>query len=209
MAILLAWAQNILTLSEGIEAWLGGAKSMVLAMIILTMAWAIGQVCTDLMTANYVIELTRNFLSPHYMPVVTFIIAALIGFATGTSWATMAILIPIVIPIAHELCQLAGLDAAISQSILLGTVGAVLSGSVFGDHSSPISDTTIMSSMSSAVDHIDHVKTQLPYAIVVAGVAILTGYLPAGFGWNIYASTSIGVAVLVGILFLVGKRADR
>jgi len=209
MAIMLAVTQKILTIPQAIEAWLSGVKAMVLAMIILVLAWSIGQVCEDLMTAQYVIRLTESILSPHYLPLITFIISALIGFATGTSWATMAILIPIVVPIAYQLALSAALSPPLAHSILLGTIGAVLSGSVFGDHSSPISDTTIMSSMASAADHIDHVRTQLPYALLAAVVAILTGYLPAGFGFNIYFSLLLGAILLILVLFLAGKSAVK
>lgn len=209
VAMLLAISQKILTLPEAVESWLSGVKSMVLAMIILVLAWSIGKVCEDLFTAQYVVHLTEKLISPHFLPVITFVVAALIGFSTGTSWATMAILIPIVVPIAVQLAANSNLEPGLAHSILLGTIGAVLSGSVFGDHSSPISDTTIMSSMASAADHIDHVRTQLPYAIAVAIVAVFFGYLPAGFGWNIYLTLGLGLAVLLVLLFVVGKRVGE
>jgi len=209
MAIILAVGQRLLKLKDALEAWLSGVKSMVLAMIILVLAWAIGDICADLKTANYVIDQSRGILSPHYLPIITFLIAASIGFSTGTSWATMAILIPIVVPIAHKLCIDACIAPNISHSIMLGTIGAVLSGSVFGDHSSPISDTTIMSSMATASDHIDHVQTQLPYAVTTAIIACLVGYLPAGFGINIYLGLSIGSGLLIAFLFIVGKRCYK
>lgn len=205
VAILMAVLQDILTVAEAIDAWLDGVRSMVLAMVILVLAWAIGQVCEDLMAAQYVMHETEKILSPHFMPLMTFLIAAVIGFATGTSWATMAILVPIVIPITHQLTQSAALSPDGSHSIMVGTIGAILSGSVFGDHGSPISDTTIMSSMASGSDHIDHVRTQLPYAVFVAIIAIITGYLPAGFGWNIYLTMSFGVGVLILGLYFMGK----
>ncbi|MBN1352800.1 Na+/H+ antiporter NhaC family protein [candidate division KSB1 bacterium] len=206
-AIILAVGQRLLRLKEALESWLSGVKSMALAMIILVLAWAIGDVCADIKTADYVIDLSRGMLSPHYMPIITFIIAAFIGFSTGTSWATMAILIPIVLPISHKLSLDAAIDPVVSHSIMLGTIGAVLSGSVFGDHSSPISDTTIMSSMASAADHIDHVRTQLPYAFSTALVACVVGYLPAGFGFNIYVGLAIGILLLLAGLFIFGKSA--
>ncbi|MDZ7260667.1 MAG: Na+/H+ antiporter NhaC family protein [candidate division KSB1 bacterium] len=208
MAILLAVTQRILSLSKALDAWVAGARAMILAMMILILAWSIGRVCQDLKTADYVINLTQKVLSPHLLPVLTFVVAAFISFSTGTSWATMAILVPIVIPIAHRLCLDAAIEPALAHSILLGTIGAVLSGSVFGDHCSPISDTTIMSSMASAADHIDHVNTQLPYAVFVALVACLVGYLPAGFGINAFISIAMGIVILTGGLFLVGKRSN-
>lgn len=208
-AILLAVTQKILTLNRALDAWLNGVKAMVIAMIILILAWTIGEVCGELKTADYVIAMTSDFISPHVLPMLTFIVAAFIGFSTGTSWATMAILVPIVIPMAFKLTAGAQLSASLSNSILLGTIGAVLSGSVFGDHCSPISDTTIMSSMTSAADHIDHVRTQLPYAITVGFIAILVGYLPAGFGFPVWLSLIIGCGVLLIILFVIGKNIRK
>ena len=205
LAIILSVGQRLLKLTEALEAWLSGVKSMTLAMIILVLAWAIGNVCADLKTADYVIDLSREVLSPHYLPIITFLLAAFIGFSTGTSWATMAILVPIVVPIAHKLCIDLGISPHTSHTIMLGTIGAVLSGSVFGDHCSPISDTTIMSSMASSADHIDHVRTQLPYALTTAILACFVGYLPAGFGVNIYWGLLIGFALLIVFLFIIGK----
>ncbi|MFQ5753756.1 MAG: Na+/H+ antiporter NhaC family protein, partial [bacterium] len=206
VATVLSLGQKLLTLNESINAIIGGYKSMLLAAMILILAWAIGDICKDLHTADYVIELSEGILSPHIIPFVTFAVAAFISFSTGTSWATMTILTPIVIPIAYRLPIGAGVTAHLSHEILIGTVGAVLSGSVLGDHCSPISDTTIMSSMASAADHVDHVRTQLPYAILVGIVASLTGYLPNGWGLNTYLSLFLGVMILVGIVFLVGKK---
>ncbi|MEE4310889.1 MAG: Na+/H+ antiporter NhaC family protein [candidate division KSB1 bacterium] len=206
VAIGLATMQKILSLADALSAWLNGVKAMLIAMIILVLAWAIGDICNDLKTADYVINLIRSFLSPHYLPVLTFIVAAFIGFSTGTSWATMAILVPIVIPAAYKLSIDAGMAPELTGSILLGTIGAVLSGSVFGDHCSPISDTTIMSSMASAADHIDHVRTQLPYAVIVAGVACVTGYIPCGFGISPWLSIMFGCALLIAFIFLFGRK---
>ena len=205
-AIVLAVSQKILTLKKSLDAWLNGVKAMMIAMIILILAWAIGDVCGELKTADFVIAITKDIVSPHLLPLLTFIIAAFIGFSTGTSWATMAILVPIVIPMAHQLTADVQISALTSNSIMLGTIGAVLSGSVFGDHCSPISDTTIMSSMTSAADHIDHVRTQLPYALTVAVVAALVGYLPAGFGFPVWLSILLGIGLLIIILFTIGKR---
>lgn len=116
----------------------------------------------------------------------------------------MAILIPIVIPLMANLLQADGVTVVNAQSFL-ATFAAVLSGSVFGDHCSPISDTTILSSMASGSDHIDHVNTQIPYAITVGIVAILFGYLPSGFHWNWGIFFIMGAAVLVGLILFVGK----
>jgi Na+/H+ antiporter NhaC len=209
VAMALSVSQKIMTVGEVINSWLSGVKSMVLAMIILILAWAIGDICEDLMTAQYVISMTHSIISPSLMPFITFIIAALISFSTGTSWATMAILIPIVIPMAYQLTATAGLNAALSNSIILGTIGAVLSGSIFGDHSSPISDTTIMSSMSAAVDHIDHVQTQLPYALAAAAISCICIYIPVGFGMNVFLGLGLGILLSIGVLYTFGKKTPN
>lgn len=206
-AIILAVGQRILNLNEAIMAWVSGVKAMVLAGIILTLAWAIGNICTDLQTAEFVIAHTRSFLSPHLLPLISFFISGIIAFATGTSWGTMAILAPIVIPLAHHLpLQDAALPAVQAQEIFLSSIASILAGATFGDHCSPISDTTIMSSMASGADHIDHVRTQLPYALLSAGIAILFGYLPVGFGLSDWYVLPMGLVVTFLVVRFGGKK---
>ncbi|HUU27880.1 MAG TPA: Na+/H+ antiporter NhaC family protein [archaeon] len=174
--------QRALTVRQSVEAFLIGFKSLTLAMIILTLARIIQLVCTELQTANYLLAISKGLLSPGLLPAITFIIASATSFSTGTSWGTMAILMPLIIPLAYYLPVNAGLPTHSVELTMVATVGAILSGAVFGDHCSPISDTTIMSSMSSGADHIDHVRTQLPYATLVALISVLFGYLPSGMG---------------------------
>jgi Na+/H+ antiporter NhaC len=119
----------------------------------------------------------------------------------------MGILIPLAVPTAHGVAQAAGLDPAAAHGILLGGISSVLAGAIFGDHCSPISDTTVMSSMASGCDHVDHVRTQLPYAIAVALVAVVTGYLPAAFGLPTPLCLLLGAAVLGAGLAVFGRRA--
>ncbi|MFQ6617449.1 MAG: Na+/H+ antiporter NhaC family protein [Fidelibacterota bacterium] len=194
VAGVLSVSQKLLSLRSTISSWISGIKSMIIAPAILILAWSIGKICSDLNTAGYVVSITKGILSPHMLPVLTFIIAASISFATGTSWGTMAILTPIVIPMAFSMG--AGYSEGLRESIFLSTIGAVLAGSTFGDHCSPISDTTILSSMASGSDHIDHVKTQIPYAIFTASLGLIIGYLPAGFGINPVISLVAGVIVM-------------
>jgi len=198
VAILLAIGQKLLRIEESIAAWIGGVKAMLLAVLILTMAWSIGNICTDLKTADYIIYISEGFLSPYFIPMLSFIIASLISFATGTSFGVMAILMPIVIPIAYLVPQA---DPAISlvqqQGIFYSTIASVLAGSTFGDHCSPISDTTIMSSMASGADHIDHVRTQLPYAIFGGILSLVFGYLPIGFGISPWLMLPVGIIIIV------------
>ena len=208
LAGVMSMGQKILTLQETVDAYLNGIKSMVLAMVILVLAWSLGAIAADLSTADYVLYLTRGLFSPHFLPAMTFIVAALIAFSTGTSWGTMAILIPIVIPMAYHLPIEAGYESAMLESIFLGTIASVLSGACFGDPCSPISDTTIMSSMASGADHIDHVKTQLPYAVLVTTVAVVVGYIPECFNINPLFSIAAGVGVIYMFHRYMAKSVD-
>jgi Na+/H+ antiporter NhaC len=206
-ALLLAVSQGVLSLGQSLAAWVHGMKSMMTAMVILILAWGIGAVCSDLNTANFLVTQLSDSLNPSMLPALIFILAAATAFATGTSWATMSILIPLAIPTALGISESAGLDPESAHRILLAAVSAVLAGALFGDHCSPISDTTVMSSMSSGCDHVDHVRTQLPYALTVAVVALVFGYIPAGFGVSPWISMVLGSAVLYGILRVAGRRA--
>jgi Na+/H+ antiporter NhaC len=118
-------------------------------------------------------------MHPGWLPAATFLLGAIISFSTGTSWGTMAVLMPLVIPVA---VGMGGETGGGGAGVLVPTIGAVLAGAVFGDHCSPISDTTIVSAVSSDCEPMAHVRTQLPYALLAAGLAVVLGYLPAGFG---------------------------
>ncbi|MBN2424405.1 MAG: Na+/H+ antiporter NhaC family protein [Calditrichaceae bacterium] len=206
-AIILAVSQKILNMNEAVMAWVSGVKAMVMAALILTLAWAIGNICIDLNTAGYVIEISRDLLSPRLLPVISFVIAGVIAFATGTSWGTMAILMPIIIPLAYELpLNDPVVSNATAQAIFLSAIASVLAGATFGDHCSPISDTTIMSSMAAGADHIDHVRTQLPYALITAAASILLGYLLTGYGIPAWLSLISGFFALLILLRLTGKK---
>ena len=160
--------QRIFKVPQMIDITLKGISSLMPLALLMMLAFAISGVCKELHTGQYVAEITRAWLSPAMAPLLVFLVSCFIAFATGTSWGTFAIMIGIAIPMAREL------DANVFM-----VIGAVMGGGVFGDHCSPISDTTILASMSSATDHIDHVRTQMPYALLAGGVAAL-GYLGVG-----------------------------
>jgi Na+/H+ antiporter NhaC len=145
-----------------------GARSMVPITAILLFAFAIGGVTSDMKVGEYLASFIGGHLPPQYLGAAIFLLSAIIAFATGTSWGTFSIMIPIAVPLAI------GLDAPVAMAI-----GAVISGGVFGDHASPISDTTIISAMASGCDVAEHTRTQLPYALVSALIALLL-YLAAG-----------------------------
>ncbi|WP_427339637.1 Na+/H+ antiporter NhaC family protein [Caloranaerobacter sp. DY30410] len=203
VAFALVLGQKILTFKEAMEAWVDGAKSLIIAIMVLVLAWGIGSICKDLGTAKYLVSVLEGKISAGIIPAAVFILGCIIAFSTGTSWGTTAILMPIAVPLVY---QLSGGDTG---TILFATIGAVFTGAVFGDHCSPISDTTIMSSMASASDHIDHVKTQIPYSITVAIIALIAGYLPTAIiNINPLISLIVGLALAYGVIKFYGQEVE-
>ena len=206
VAIALAVFQRILTMNQALESWVGGMQSMLMAVIILILAWGLGGITGEIGTGAYLSSLLEDSLPLALLPGLVFFIAAVTAFSTGTSWGTMAILFPVVVPLAISMGAGVGFAGGEHYGILLGSISSVMAGAVFGDHCSPISDTTVLSSMSSACDLIDHVRTQLPYALVIAVVALIVGELPAAFDW-IHPIWGIiaGLLILYGILKYFGE----
>jgi Na+/H+ antiporter NhaC len=205
VAIGMPVGQKIITLKEGLSGWLAGVRAMTMGFVILILAWSLGEVTEQLATARYLTQVLEGGLSPELLPALTFGTAAVISFCTGTSWATMTILMPLVIPLMVALGGVSGFEGGLGTTLLASGVSSVLAGSIFGDHCSPISDTTVLSSMSSACDHMDHVRTQLPYALVVAITALLFGHLATSYGTPIWVAYGLSVSILVGVVRLVGK----
>ena len=206
VSIVMGFAQRIFSLKTGIETWAHGMKSMLYVCVILILAWSIGSIIGDLGTAHYLVGALSDSLPIWIVPALIFVIASVISFATGTAYGTMAILLPLVIPLS---AAIAGFstgtpDASIYSYIVVCSSG-VLTGAIFGDHCSPISDTTILSSMGSGCSLIDHVDTQLWYALTIAAVVII-GYIIIGLGINVWITLLITMAILVGVLFVFGKK---
>ncbi|MFH2051935.1 MAG: Na+/H+ antiporter NhaC family protein [bacterium] len=209
LAVAMTVGSRRLTLSEAMEGFIEGARAMLIAVVILILAWSLSAVCEGLDTAGFLVHVSSQVLSARLLPVVVFLLSAAVSFATGTSWGTMAILMPLVYPMGAQLPVAAGIAAGTAATIHLASVSAVLAGAVFGDHCSPISDTTIMSSLASGSDHVDHVRTQLPYAVTVAAVAALAGYLPAGFGVSPWISLGCGAILVALVVWRFGRAADQ
>ena len=203
-AAALSIGQRLLSVHECIDAWVGGVKAMMIAMVILTLAWSLGAVTTDVGTADYLTQLLSGNLPLVLLPAVVFVTSGAIAFATGTSWTTMAILIPLVIPLTVSLAGGTGFADGSLYGILLATTSSVLAGAIWGDHCSPISDTTVLSSTAAACDHVDHVRTQLPYAVLVGVTGLLLGSLGTSLGLPHWVALLAGVAVLAGFLRLFG-----
>jgi len=208
VAAALSIGQGILDLEQTVEAWYEGLKSMLFAMIILVLAWALSNITEVLHTADFLVSVLGEWLPPGVVPALIFVLAAATAFATGSSWGSMGILMPLVVPLVWAVLAQNGMDAPAHYHILYSSVSCVLAGSVWGDHCSPISDTTILSSMASGCDHVEHVRTQLPYALSVGTVAILFGTLPAGFGLPWWVGLLIGAGLLYGLLQVVGTPVD-
>ena len=208
-AIVVTLLRGSLTFAKVMEEMVEGFKSMFNAVLILTMAWSIALVTKDMHTAEFVSHLLVQWsLSPVLVPALTFVLAALIGFSTGTSWGTMAILYPLILPASWLLCQEQGMSIDATMPLFYNVVASVLAGAVMGDHCSPISDTTIMSSLASSCNHLQHVRTQMPYALTVGGVAVLLGVLPTALGLPSWVAFLMSFVVLWLIVRLVGKKVE-
>ena len=201
VAIIMAVSQKIFTVSEAIDVWVDGMKTLVITGVILILAWSLSSVIKELGTAKYLIKLLSGSLPAFLLPSLIFILGAIMSFSTGSAYGTMGILMPLAVPLSHSINP--------EMSFIVVSTSAVLTGAIFGDHCSPISDTTILSSMGAGCNHIDHVRTQMPYALFVGAITILFGYIPAGLGMPIYIVLPLAIlAVFVGVQ-IFGKKVDE
>lgn len=200
VAIVMSVSKKIFNVSEAIDVWVDGMKTLVITGVILILAWSLSSIIKELGTAKFLIKLLSGSLPNFLLPSLIFILGAIISFATGTAYGTMGILMPLAIPLSYSMNP--------EMSYILASTSAVLTGAIFGDHCSPISDTTILSSMGAGCNHIDHVKTQMPYALFTAVIAVVFGYIPVGLGLSVYIVLPISIiAIFVGIQ-IFGKRVD-
>ncbi|WNS76293.1 Na+/H+ antiporter NhaC family protein [Bacillus sp. DTU_2020_1000418_1_SI_GHA_SEK_038] len=177
---------------EIFDIYTAGMQKMGYVAITLVLAWSLGKVIKEMGTATFIVEIMKGNVPSFIIPAILFLVGVVISLASGTSWGTFAIMLPIAIPMAI------GLDAH-----LLVCIGAVLSGGIFGDHCSPISDTTILSSTGAGADHIDHVKTQIPYAILNASIALI-GFIVAGITGSAY-TLILTLGLLIVAVFILSK----
>ena len=201
--------RRLLTIRSAGDAIMDGIKSMVPALIVLSLAWTIGNVIRStpedngLGLALFLSESVSGGGFPLWiLPAIMYLLSCLIAFSTGTSWGTFGIMIPITMPIATSLAAAAGYVGAESLNILFITIGALMSGAIFGDHCSPISDTTILSSTGSNCPLLEHVSTQMPYAVTVA-IASFIGIIVAGITLNVFISLLVALVSLVALIFIM------
>lgn len=205
VAIGMGLQQKIFDLHEAIETWVFGVKALVITAVILILAWSLSAIMKELGTATYLVTILSDSTPQFILPTIIFVLGSIISFSTGTSYGTMGILMPLTIPLANAVGIHTGLEGNELSTYTILNVGAVLTGAIFGDHCSPISDTTILSSMASSCNHMDHVSTQLYYALFVGVVAILFGFLPAAFGVPVYILLPLGLLVVYLVIRFYGK----
>ena len=208
VAVVMTLSQRLLSLDEVVDAWVSGARFTFLAMIILVLSWAMAEISSELHTADFLIASLGDRLPMGVLPTMVFVLAAFTAFSTGSSWGAMGILLPLVLPLSWAV--LGARDSADPEHlyILYASVSCVLAGAVWGDHCSPISDTTVMSSLSAGCDHIEHVRTQMPYALLVGVASIVLGTLPVSFGMPWWLGFLLGAGLLVLTLRWLGQVVD-
>ena len=200
IAILMAVGEGIMPLGDAVNEWMGGMKSVVFTGVILILAWSLGKVVGDIGTAKYLVGILSNTIPVWGLPALIFILSAVISFASGSAYGTMGILMPLAIPLAWSINP--------EMGFVVSCVSGVLTGAIFGDHCSPISDTTILSSMGSGCNILDHVNTQLFYALYVAAISIVFCYIPSGFGISWYISIPIAIVVMYVGLRIFGEKVE-
>lgn len=206
VAIILTALQRVLSFEKCMHGMMVGFKMMLPAVIVLVLAWTLAQMTKHLHTAEFVSRALIEWqVTPLLLPALTFILAGIIAFSTGTSWGTMAILYPLVIPVSWQLSASVGMDHEASMNLLMNVISCILAGAVMGDHCSPISDTTIMSSTSAGCNHLAHVRTQMPYALTVSAVALVVGIIPSSLGVPNWLSLIVGIVVLWLIIRFWGR----
>jgi Na+/H+ antiporter NhaC len=208
-AAVLSLIQRIMDLEQVVDAWYQGVRSMLYALIILVLAWSMSEITTVLRTADFLVVVLGDTLPSFTLPVIVFVLAAATAFATGSSWGAMGILLPLSLPLTWAVMQSQGHTGPEHMHLLYSSIASVLAGSVWGDHCSPISDTTILSSLASGCDHIEHVRTQLPYAMLVGIIAMLGGSLLTALGSPWWFGMLLGLALLALALKFFGQKPEE
>ena len=205
VAVLMPVMQRILNLREAAYSYMGSLPTLGVTLFILPMAWAMKSICESLGTSYYLLSLVGDSLPLLAVPLITFVLAAGMAFAMGTSWGTMGVMIPIMLPFVWTL----GVDHPSQMVVFVLTAAAVLDGAIFGDHCSPISDTTVLSSVATGCDHLHHVATQLPYALATMSIASVTGYAGVAFlGFPLWLFFILFPAIAYVLFLAFGRRAD-
>jgi Na+/H+ antiporter NhaC len=203
-AILLGRVFRLFTIPEAVSSWVEGMSTLMMTVLILVLAWSLSGIVDSLGTLYYVVDIITVGVPWQLVPTLIFTACCVISFAIG-SYGCMFIVMPMAIPIAHAMM---GFSAS-PESFMLLCVASVLSGSIFGDHCSPLTDCTILSSIGAGCENMDHVRTQMPYALTVAGASIVFGTLLCTLGMSVWLCLILGCAVLFAVIRFVGKRPEE
>ena len=205
-AAVLSISSGTLSINETLDAWFSGVKFMLMGLLVLLLAWALADVSKDLQTAEYIVSSLGDAIPMNLLPAIIFVVAAITAFGSGSSWGVMAILMPLVIPLSWAVMENHGAANPENYHIMYSSVACVLTGAVWADHCSPISDTTILTSMASGCELMDHVWTQMPYAISAGLAALFLCTIPAGFGFPWWALLITGIVSQILIVSFFGKK---
>lgn len=207
-AIVITLARGLMDFEKTMRAMMNGMHVMFDGLIVLVLAWSLSEVTSLLHTADFLIDILQGNLNPIWLPALVLIFSFITSFATGSSWGTMGILMPLVLPLAWNLCADLGITGELLNQIFYASTAAVLAGSVWGDHCSPISDTTILSSIATQCDHLEHVKTQLPYAMVTGLTSLGATYFVINLGMHWSIAYVIGIILMSAIVWKFGQTPD-
>lgn len=206
VAIFIGVRRKIFKLKEAIETWIYGWKTMIFTIVLLLFAWSLSSIVKELGTSFFITSLLADKLPEFILPATIFAFASATSFAIGTSYGTMGILMPLAVPLAYKIAELNGMDAATAHHYMVINISCVLTGAIFGNHCSPIADNVILSSMSARCDHMEHVKTQIPYAFFICALALITGYIPVALGLSVWLVLPLNFLLIISLLRLIGKK---
>ncbi|EAK1046632.1 Na+/H+ antiporter NhaC family protein [Campylobacter upsaliensis] len=206
VAIFIGVRRRIFNIKEAIETWIYGWKTMIFTIVLLLLAWSLSSIVKDLGTSTFITHLLADKLPEFILPATIFAFASLISFAIGTSYGTMGVLMPLAVPLAFEVAKLNGLEGEALHHYMVLNISCVLTGAIFGNHCSPISDNVILSSMSAKCDHIEHVRTQIPYALFICAISLFTGYIPTALGLSVWLVLPLNFILITLLLRIIGKK---
>lgn len=206
VAIFIGVRRKIFNIKEAIETWIYGWKTMIFTIVLLLLAWSLSSIVKDLGTSTFITHLLADKLPEFILPATIFAFASLISFAIGTSYGTMGVLMPLAVPLAFEVAKLNGLEGEALHHYMVLNISCVLTGAIFGNHCSPISDNVILSSMSAKCDHMEHVRTQIPYALFICAISLFTGYIPVALGLSVWLVLPLNFILITLLLRVIGKK---
>ncbi|HEB7543748.1 TPA: Na+/H+ antiporter NhaC family protein [Campylobacter coli] len=208
VAIFIGVYRKIFNFKEAVETWIYGWKTMIFTIVLLLFAWSLSSIVKELGTPEFISSLLADKLPEFILPATIFAFASLISFAIGTSYGTMGILMPLAVPLAYKVAQINAMDMDAMHHYMVINISCVLTGAIFGNHCSPISDNVILSSMSAKCDHMEHVRTQIPYALFICVISLFAGYIPVSLGLSVWLVLPLNLILIAFLLRIIGKKVS-